>query len=179
MAVEPLPDVHAQLAANYADSPRVRTVRTAVSTSEGETVRLSSPKVGPTGWSSLTPQRSMIGRMGIGEKDVLQTEVRAMTLATLWRQHVVGYTDRVDILVLDMEGHDADVILSTNFTQLHPSPRYEYILYEQVHIPQARKQAVLEHLEAAGYALLRRVFAPENCGSIHQDNLMEWRQSSS
>lgn len=118
-------------------------------------------------------KHSMLGRTDLVRKqDIRQVEVSALSLSTLWQRHIVSNTERVDILLLDLEGHDHEVIMATNFSELRPQPKY--ILYEHAHIPISLKSIVLEHLRMGGYRVLREVYSNSQCGYSHLDNLMEF-----
>ena len=87
-------------------------------------------------------------------ENMTEWRVPGITLQTLWA--IIGPLQKVDILTLDLEGHDHDVILQTNFDELAPKPRY--ILYENIHIPSDEIRAqVLTHLGGFGYSFIANV----------------------
>ena len=92
--------------------------------------------------------------------------VPGVTLTTLWS--MVSPPAQVDVLTLDLEGHDHEVILATDFSALQPKPRY--ILYENNHIPsdEIRKQ-VLAWLRTHGYEFISY---HAGCGDPRMDVLV-------
>jgi hypothetical protein len=81
---------------------------------------------------------------------------------------MVGPRNKVDVLVLDLEGHDHEVLLATDFSALKPKPRY--ILYENNNIPNDElRTQVLEWLKKYGYEFMSY---QSGCGDPQMDVLV-------
>jgi hypothetical protein len=78
-------------------------------------------------------------------------QVRALTFASLCRAHGL---DRVDLLVIDTEGHDGEIVRSLDLTERRPL----LLVFEHFHLDPDDRAAARAHLEAHGYRLLEEGF---------------------
>jgi FkbM family methyltransferase len=147
LLVEPVPYLYETLVVRYRDRPGVRVERAAVSTCDGEApfYRLRSvPGATPEWFSQLaTLNREVLlkHRSSIPEIESLIVEERVPTLRldTLLARHGIS---RIDLLVIDTEGHDCEILRALDFTRFRPV----LLMFEHQHLSAKDK--------AAAYALL-------------------------
>jgi FkbM family methyltransferase len=152
LLVEPVPHLYDLLVARFRDRPRVRIERAAVSNYDGEAplYRLRTvPGESPEWFNQLaTLDRDVLlkHRSSIPEIDYLLIEERVPTvrLDTLLARHAVS---RIDLLVIDTEGHDLEVLRTLDFARFRPT----LVMFEHQHLSEADKQAAYALLETAGY----------------------------
>jgi FkbM family methyltransferase len=149
LLVEPVPYLYETLVARYRDRPGVRVERAAVSTKDGEALlyRLrSDPGKTPEWFNQLaTLNREVLSRhrQSIPDIDALLIEERVPTvrLDTLLARHGVS---RIDLLVIDTEGHDYEILRMLDFRRFRPV----LLMFEHQHLSADDK--------VAAYALLER-----------------------
>lgn len=129
LLIEPLPSAFARLQQNYASEPQVQLANCAVGSAAGRATLYGDDRC-----ASLT---------GTG----LATEVEVRTLPDLLAAYGLPAPS---ILVVDVEGLDAAIVLSALDAGLRPP----IIMYESVHLPRATQDECLRRLEAAGYAFV-------------------------
>jgi FkbM family methyltransferase len=152
LLVEPVPYLYETLVARYRDRPEVRVERAAVSTRDGEApfFRLRSvPGETPEWFNQLaTLDRAVLlkHRSSIPEIDSLLIEERVPTvrLDTLLARH--GVT-KIDLLVIDTEGHDWEILRALDFTRFRPV----LLMFEHQHLSENDKAAAHALLETQGY----------------------------
>lgn len=152
LLVEPVPHLYETLAARYRDRPGVRVERAAVSTRDGDAplYRLRSlPGKTPEWFNQLaTLNREVLfkHRASIPEIDSLLIEERVPTvrLETLLARHGVS---RIDLLVIDTEGHDSEILHSLDFKRFRPV----LLMFEHQHLSPNDKAAAYALLETHGY----------------------------
>ena len=152
LLVEPVPHLYETLVARYRDRPGVRVERAAVSTRDGEAplYRLRSvPGKTPEWFSQLaTLNREVLlkHRSSIPEMESLLIEERVPTvrLDTLLVRHGVS---RIDLLVIDTEGHDYEILRALDFTRFRPV----LLMFEHQHLSANDKAAAYTLLETHGY----------------------------
>ena len=158
--LEPLPDLFAALAANYADAPRVTLLNAALMDADGtrEMVRVSrvASRSGAVpdwaeGLGSFHPDRNALGGVGVDAElhaTLLQHSVReavqCLTLRSVARQCGL---DRIDLLQVDAEGCELTVLRQV-FAEGH-APRV--IQLEHWALPAGEREAVHAMLLDAGY----------------------------
>ena len=153
LLVEPVPHLYETLVAHYRDRPAVRIERAAVSTSDGEAplYRLRSvPGTTPEWFGQLaTLHREVLlkHRSSIPEIESLLIEERVPTvrLETLLERHGVS---RIDLLVIDTEGHDCEILRTLDFTRFRPV----LLMFEHQHLSAKDKAAAYAILETHGYS---------------------------
>ena len=159
LLVEPVPHLYERLVARYGDRPGVRLERAAVSTNDGEAplYRLRSvPGETPEWFDQLgTLNRDVLlkHRSSVPDIESLLVEERVPTvrLETLLARHSVS---RLDLLVIDTEGHDYEILSALDFSRFRPV----MLMYEHQHLSASDKQAAGQLLETHGY---RRQETPE------------------
>jgi FkbM family methyltransferase len=129
LLIEPLPSAFAQLQRNYASEPQVRLANCAVGVTSGRATLYGDDRC-----ASFTGS-------GVG------TEVEVRTLPDLLSAYDLP---NPSILVVDVEGLDAEIVLSALDAGMRPT----IIMYESVHIPRERQAHCLRRLEQAGYAFI-------------------------
>ena len=152
LLVEPVPDLYETLAARYRDRPGVRVERAAVSTCDGEAplYRLRSVRGKTPEWfnqlATLNREVLFRHRSSIPEIDSLLIEepVPTVRLDTLLVRHSVS---RIDLLVIDTEGHDSEILRSLDFTRFRPV----LLMFEHQHLSADDKTAAYALLETYGY----------------------------
>jgi FkbM family methyltransferase len=153
LLVEPVPHLYEMLAAHYRDRPGVRVERAAVSTRDGEAplYRLRSvPGETPEWFNQLaTLNRDVLlkHRSAIPEIESLLIEERVPTvrLETLLARHAVS---RIDLFVIDTEGHDFEILRALDFARFRPV----LLMFEHQHLSANDKAAAYALLETQGYA---------------------------
>jgi FkbM family methyltransferase len=152
LLVEPVPHLYEALVARYADRPGVRVERAAISTRDGEAplYRLRSvPGTTPEWFSQLaTLDREVLlkHRSSIPEIESLLIEERVPTLRleTLLARHAVS---KIDLLVIDTEGHDSEILRTLDFTRFRPV----LLMFEHQHLSASDKAGAYALLETHGY----------------------------
>jgi FkbM family methyltransferase len=150
--VEPQPAAVAALRQRYAGDPSVEVVQAAVSSSDGRRAFFvvanddgALPK-----W---TQQLASFYRSHIEafEKDapgicarVRETSVEVLSFTTLSRR--LGL-DRLDLLMLDTEGHDFELLKAFPFAVMRPA----IVCYEYIHLARASLEASVAMLVSHGY----------------------------
>ena len=167
LLVEPVPYLCEMLAARYRDRPEVRVERAAVSTRDGEApfFRLQHvPGETPEWFNQLaTLDRSVLlkHRSSIPEIESLLIEERVPTirLDTLLARHNVS---RIDLLVIDTEGHDWEILRALDFTRFRPV----LLMFEHQHLSPDDKAAAYALLETHGYT----------CRETPEGDAVAWRR---
>jgi FkbM family methyltransferase len=152
LLVEPVPHLYEALVARYRDRPGVRVERAAVSTSDGEAplYRLRSvPGKTPEWFNQLaTLNRDVLlkHRSSVPEMESLLIEERVPTvrLETLLLRYGVS---RIDLLVIDTEGHDFEILRGLDFARFRPV----LLMFEHQHLSANDKAAAYALLETHGY----------------------------
>ena len=152
LLVEPVPHLYERLVAQYRDRPGMRIERAAVSTYDADAplFRLRTvPGESPEWFNQLaTLDRDVLlkHRSSIPEIDSLVIEERVPTvrLDTLLARHGIS---KIDLLVIDTEGHDLEVLRSLDFRRFCPT----VLMFEHQHLSEADKQSAYALLDTAGY----------------------------
>jgi FkbM family methyltransferase len=155
--VEPVPYVFARLCDNYAAlAGRVALEQAAVAEHDGtaELWHLREPEPGEPGlpdWydgvGSLrrdAVERHAAQIPGLAER-LVRAEVPALTFDALCAKHGL---QRVDLIVIDTEGHDWAILRSIDLARHRP----DVVVFEHFHLDPADRAAAREHLAAHGYA---------------------------
>lgn len=151
LLVEPVPHFYEALVARYRDRPGVRVERAAVSSIDGEAplYRLRNVPGQPEWFGQLaTLNREVLlkHRPSIPEIESLLMEesVPTVRLDTLLKRHGVS---RIDLLVIDTEGHDFEILRALDFTRFRPV----LLMFEHQHLSANDKAAAYALLETQGY----------------------------
>jgi FkbM family methyltransferase len=153
LLVEPVPHLYEKLAARYRDRPGMQVERAAVSTRDGEAplYRLRSVPGETPEWfdqlATLNREVLLKHRSSIPEIESLLIEERVSTvrLETLLARYDVS---RIDLLVIDTEGHDYEILRALDFTRLRPV----LLMFEHQHLSTSDKAAAYALLQTHGYS---------------------------
>jgi FkbM family methyltransferase len=167
LLVEPVPHLYEALVARYRDRPGVRLERAAVSTHDGEAplYRLRSVPGKTPQWfdqlASLNREVLLKHRSAIPEIESLLIEERVPTvrLETLLARHNVA---RIDLLVIDTEGHDYEILRTLDFSRFRPV----LLMFEHQHLSASDKAAAVALLETRGY----------RCREMPEGDAIAWRK---
>jgi len=152
LLVEPVPHLFEALVERYRNRPGVRVERAAVSTVDGEApfYRLRSVPGETPKWfdllGSLDREMLLKQRSAIPEIDSLLIEERVPTvrLDTLLARHGAS---KIDLLVIDAEGHDWEILRALDFTRFYPV----ILMFEYQYLAVHDKAAAYSLLETQGY----------------------------
>ena len=160
--LEPLPDLFAALAVNYADAPHVMLVNAALMQNDGtrEMTRVSreASRSGAVpdwaeGLGSFYPERNALGGVGVDAElhtALMQHSVReavsCLTLASVAKRCGLKW---IDLLQVDAEGCELDVLRQVFGEGYAPS----IVQLEHWALPAGERDAVEAMLQDAGYRL--------------------------
>ncbi len=161
--VEPVPYVFARLEANYAGVDGVALENAAVAATAGRMTFHHLRDASPEERATLPDWYDGVGSFDratilshapqmpdIAER-IVERDVEALTFAGLLERHGIR---RLDVLVIDTEGYDAEIIRHIDFTAVAP----RLIVYEHYHLPAADRAATRALLARAGYETLEEGF---------------------
>ncbi len=161
--VEPVPHVFERLRRNYGAIERVALENAAIADRDGtlpffypappEAAELERLPDWYDGIGSLS-REAVVGharQIPDLEARVVRAEVEGLTYASLCRRHGAP---RVDLLVIDTEGHDWQILRSLDLSGERP----RLIVYEHFHLSAEERIEARAHLERAGYATLEEGF---------------------
>ena len=146
--VEPVPEVFAALRRHRGNDARFDLVQAVVTDHDGMAeMSVVDPERGDafdtTLLSSVQPE--VILRHDIAPERLHTIRVPAVTLPTLLER-----VERVDLLQLDTEGHDAAILAQLDLDTYRPA----VILYESKHLSSTDREECEARLRAAGYTLV-------------------------
>jgi FkbM family methyltransferase len=167
LLVEPVPHLYERLVVRYRDRPGVRLERAAVSGQDGEAplYRLRAVPGKTPEWFDqlatlnrdvLLKHRSSIPNL---ESLLLEDRVPTVRLETLFTRHNVT---RIDLVVIDTEGHDYEILRALDFSRFHPA----VLMFEHQHLSAAHKAAAAALLESHGY----------RCHETPEGDTIAWRK---
>lgn len=152
--VEPVPFVFARLQSNYAGNARVVCENAAITDRDGRLpfhhLAEASPDedlpglydaIGSFSREAVLAHAHLIPDV---EARLVTTEVPTLTFDSLCRRHAV---ERVDLVVIDTEGHDWEVIRTIDLERHRP----RLLVHEHYHLSRADREASRTHLERRGY----------------------------
>jgi FkbM family methyltransferase len=152
--VEPVPSVFARLEQRYGDHPRIRLENSAITSSAGVLpfFALREPAPGEDVWPLYHTLGSFQRDVILSHKEfipdiedrLVETDVPCMTFEHLCEKHGL---DRLDVLLIDTEGHDWTVLQTVDLARRQPG----LIVYEHCHLPAEDAQAARAHLSEHGY----------------------------
>ena len=161
--VEPVPYVFERLRANYGGLGRVELENAAIADRDGRLpfyylaeADLRERKRLPDWYDGIGSfSREKVLAHGKSIPDVadrlVRREVSCMTFETLCRRHGA---DRVDLLVIDAEGYDAEILRSIDFDARRP----RVLVYEHFHLAPSDRRQCRDLVEDAGYQTLEEGF---------------------
>lgn len=181
LMVEPVPYVFERLRRNYADVPGVHFENAAIAERDGRLAFYHLREAGPgererlpawyDGIGSLSRENVLAHRRHIPDIDerIVHSEVPALTFESLCRKHGV---ERFDLLVVDAEGHDAEILRSVDLDAHRP----RLLVYEHYHLDPAEQRECRGRLEAAGYETMEEGFDTWCLAATPDDRLTRaWR----
>lgn len=157
LLVEPQPFVYQKLIENYAGYDRLQFADTLISnhTELHATLFTPRPKLDNdrlrlTGLAGLE-RNSLVERLkqiGLGESDYTIDEIsaRCTTLDNLVTERNI---DRIDVLVIDAEGHDFNILTTLDFSRFKPS----LIMMEFFHLSNVQQRECLKFLSDRGFKM--------------------------
>lgn len=161
--VEPVPYVFERLRANYGDIAGIALENAAIAEHDGELPFWHLPETEDAAGSGVPDWYHALGSLsreavlanadmvpGLEDR-LVSTPVRCLTLASLFERHGL---DRLDLIAVDTEGHDAVVVGQVDLERLRP----RLILYEHYHLDAGERAACRARLETAGYEVLEEHF---------------------
>ena len=161
--VEPVPYVFDRLRRNYAGVPGVVLERAAIAGRDGELPFYHLREAAPSELETLPDFYDGIGSFSRDqlvahagsipdiESRIVRSEVECLTFESLCRKHEV---ERIDLLLIDAEGYDAEIIAGIDLDSRRP----RLLVYEHYHLVPAERRGCREALEAAGYEILEEGF---------------------
>ena len=169
LLVEPVPHLYEALATHYRDRPGIRMERAAVSTQDGEAplYRLRSVPGKTPQWfdqlASLNREVLLKNRSAIPDIESLLIEepVPTVRLDTLLARHSIS---RIDLFVIDTEGHDYEILRALDFSRFRPV----LLLFEHQHLSASDKAAAIALLATHGY----------RCRETPEGDTIAWRKLS-
>jgi FkbM family methyltransferase len=138
--VEPLDDVFERLRSNYSDVNDLRFVKSAIvpeAPSDGKVVFYRHPRYPQC--SGLTIETRMQRRA-----EMQEIEVQAITMRDLVESYNIV---RVDLLQIDVEGHDHEIVDAFPFNLVLP----RCIRYESKHLDDLTHRSLVDKLSGLGY----------------------------
>lgn len=171
--VEPVPYVFARLQANYARVDGVTLENAAIGARDGRMPFWFLVDAGEEERARLPEWYDGIGSFSkdfvLGHAkhmpDIAERlrceEVPTLTFESLCAKHGL---ERVDLLVVDTEGHDWEILRRIDLEARRPS----LVVYEHFHLSEEDRRSCRAHLRDAGYETLEEGF-DTFCLSIHAD----------
>ena len=179
--VEPNPAAFSRLRENHGDNPRLELENAAISSTDGRLPFYEIEAPAEYGDYELLGSYDLLGSLSRetllalpfvsdAESRIIESEVQALTLGSLLRKHGL---DRVDLLLIDTEGHDYEIVKQIGLEGERP----RLIIYEHCLLEPADRRAARERLEAAGYEILEEFFDSFALDTAIEDRLTaRWRR---
>jgi FkbM family methyltransferase len=156
LMVEPVPYVFERLRRNYEGLDRVAVENAAIAESDGVLPFFHLAEARGAELEALPDWYSKVGSFSreivLGhrneipdvERRIVSTEVPCLTLGSLCEKHDVG---RIDLLLVDAEGHDREIVEQLDLDERRP----RILVYEHIHLPAAERRELRAWLEDGGY----------------------------
>lgn len=161
--VEPVPYIFARLRANYGHLDRVALENAAVGERDGTLPFFHLADASPEERSTLPSWYDGIGSFSraavlrherhipdVGER-IVEAAVPTLTFEGLCAKHGL---DRVDLVVVDTEGHDWEIVRRIDYAARRP----RLLVYEHYHLGEEDRRSALAHLRELGYETLEEHF---------------------
>ena len=161
--VEPVPYIFARLKENYGREPGVILENAAIADRDAQLPFYHVAELSEAERSTVPDWYDGIGSFLLDnilshkdkipglENRIVQTDVPSVTFQTLCAKHGV---DKVDLVLIDTEGYDAEVIKSIDFNVHRP----RLLIYEHFHLPAEERARLRRSLESLGYATMEEGF---------------------
>jgi FkbM family methyltransferase len=182
VVVEPVPYVFERLEANYGTLDRVVLENVAVGAGDGTQPFYHLAQVADYRSEGLPQWYDGIGSFSREEvlshqeqipdiaERLVETEVPVVTLDTLCRRNGI---ERLDLLLVDTEGHDWEILRSVDFGAQTP----RVVVYEHYHLSEADRRAARELLREQGYEAMEEHFDTFCLDTRQADALTDaWRR---
>ena len=179
--VEPVPYVFERLRRNYAHVDRVTLENAAISDHDGLLTFYFFEEAIGSDRSRVPEQYHLLGSASRDvllrhidvpdrERRIVSEQLPCMTFDTLCRRHAI---ERIDVLVVDAEGHDCKIVRQMDFARLRP----RILAYEDVHAEDAERAGCEEMLTELGYEMMREGFDTW-CVDTRPDDALtrKWRE---
>ena len=163
LMVEPVPYVFDRLADNYGAVEGVTLVNAAVAERDGRMDFFHLREAGEAERAGLPDWYDGVGslrrdvllshasEMPDLEQRLVQLEVEALSFDTLLERHGL---ERVDLLLIDAEGYDAEILRSIDLRRHRP----RLVVYEHFHLDASERGASRARIEADGYETVEEMF---------------------
>lgn len=177
--VEPQKDLYDHLVRKFDKTSRIQLENTAISDQEGlKLFYYLSPK------SEEITLPNWIDQLNSFHKETLETVLEKLPSAKISHSNIATTTiqqlakkykiKKLDLLMIDTEGHDFVIISSLDFDMIQPS----LILYEHCFLSATDDQACIELLRGKGYFLFREkfntiAFKSTEIYDVYKDYLLE------
>jgi FkbM family methyltransferase len=161
--VEPVPFVFERLRANYADVPSVTCVNVAVTRDDGELPFFHLAEVSPSERQALPEWYDALGSFSRDavlthathipdiEARLVETTVPCMSFDSLVRAQGI---ERVDLVLIDTEGHDAEIVRTIDLTRYRP----RLLVYEHYHLDADTRENCRQLVHSHGYEVIEEGF---------------------
>jgi FkbM family methyltransferase len=161
--VEPVPYVFERLERNYRDQPSVTLENVAVGATDGRQPFYHLAEVEHPESEGLPRWYDGIGSFSRDavlsharhipdiESRLVVTEVPCSTLQTLCERNGL---ERLDLLLIDAEGHEWEIVRSSDLQARKP----RLLVYEHYHLTPDERSACREHLRGLGYEAMEEHF---------------------
>ena len=173
--VEPVPYLFERLQANYAELETVTPVNVAIADRDGELEFHHLAEAGDDrdqlpdyyeglGSFSLANVLAHAEKIPDLQQRLVTIEVPTLTFSSLCEREGV---EAVDLVVIDTEGHDAEIVRHMDVPRWRP----RVLVYEHFHLSDANRDELRALLEPLGYALLEEGFDSFWVDVGHEDDL--------
>jgi FkbM family methyltransferase len=179
--VEPVPYVFDRLRKNYEAYGRIALENVAVGDADGQMPFYHLVEPAPEDLPSLPDWYDGVGSFSRDavaghvthipdvEERIVRRDVQVVTFDTLCRRSNIA---RVDLLLIDTEGHDWEILRSIDFKRWRP----RLVIYEHYHLSPDARHAAREHLRLMGYETMEEGFDTFCLDTSADDALTEaWR----
>lgn len=142
--VEPQPAAYERLKQNYGDRPGMQFVNAAIDSKPGER-EFFTPRNQDCTQSSF--DRAHLLKHNIPASEIISNKVPCRTVDSVLEEAALP---RVDLLMIDTEGHDAVVLQSIDLARWQPA----MIRFETMHLSTKEVDSCCEYLASHGYQFL-------------------------
>ncbi|MFZ5630202.1 MAG: FkbM family methyltransferase [Spirochaetota bacterium] len=154
LLVEPLPEIFADLQANYSGAPGLAFENSVISAKSGKTPLYTLQDFNGHNCSQVS---SLVFEVISKQKEHMPDfadrftlrYVNSMTMNELLAKHAI---ENIDLLHIDAEGYDAEILRMLDFDRFQPSA----ILFESEHLSSDTYRKCLTMLKQNGYPILFR-----------------------
>lgn len=153
LVVEPIPQVFELLKRSYMEQPIVTPVNCAITYGQQqESLKLYA--VSTSALKRFPAHASMISSSNknhlsqilpaLRDDEISELVIRATTIEQLLDEY--KFCD-IDFLHLDVEGHEANILLNLDFERINP----QFVLFESIHLLEAERSLIEERLIKKGF----------------------------